>query len=158
MIDRHGRMSAEVVCCIITGMSELNKDDSSSDGSSIPDLQDRGQSDLSSGDNTDSYGEDEMYDDGESWGYKEQTLKQIIISTSDGIFLAIDTPTLYALSLHGHAKVLTIDIPGAFLQPVDAKAKVNSTVDNGATDFCQAKELIRFPTGLTTMKIKLWRS
>ena len=64
MIDRHGRMSAEVVGCIITGMSELNKDDSFSDGSSIPGLQDRGQSDLSSGDDNDSYGEADMYDDG----------------------------------------------------------------------------------------------
>ena len=65
MIDRHGRMSAEVVGCIINGMSELNKDDSSSDSSSMPGLQDRGQSDSSSGDDTDSYGEDNMYDDGE---------------------------------------------------------------------------------------------
>ena len=75
MIDRRGRMIAEVVGYIITGMFELNKDDSSSDGSSMPGLQDRGQSDLSSGDDTDSYGEDDMYDDGECWGCKEQTLK-----------------------------------------------------------------------------------
>ena len=70
-------------------------------------------------------------------------MKRIISGTSDGISLAIDTPTLYALSLHGHVKVLTADIPGAFLYfdlPVDAKAKVNSTLDNGATDFCHAKE------------------
>ena len=161
MIDRHDRMIAEAVGCIITDMSELNKDDPSSDGSSMPGLQDRGQSDLSSGDDTDSYGEDDMYDDGECWGYKEQTLKQIISGTSDGISLAIDTPTLYALSLHGHAKVLTADIPGSFLHfdlPVDTKAKVNSTLNNGARDFCQAKERIRFPTGLTTTKIKLWRT
>ena len=138
MIDRHGRMNAKVVGCIITGISELNKDDSFSDGSSIPGLQDRGQSDLSSGDDTDSYGEDDMYDDGECWGCKEKTLKQIISGTSDGISLASDTPTFYAFSLHGHAKVLTTDIPGAFLHfnlPVDAKAKVNSTRNNGAMDF-----------------------
>ena len=75
MIDRHDRMNAEVVGCIITGMSELNKNDSSSDGSSMPGLLDRGQSDWSSDNDTDSYDDDDMYDDGECWGYKEQTLK-----------------------------------------------------------------------------------
>ena len=70
MIDRHDRMNAEVVGCIITGMSELNKDDSSSDGGSIPSLQDGGQSDWSSDNDTDSYGEDGMYDDKRWWGYK----------------------------------------------------------------------------------------
>ena len=143
MIDRRGRINAEVVSCIITGMSELNKDNSSSGGSSMPGLQDRGQSDLSSGDDTDSYGDDGIYDDGEWWGCKEQTLKQIINGTSDGISLAVDTSTLYALSLYWHVKVLTADIPGAFLHfdlTVDTKAKVNSTLDNRDTDFCKAKE------------------
>ena len=42
MIDRRGKMIAEVVGCIITGMSELNKDDSSSDDGSMPSLQDGG--------------------------------------------------------------------------------------------------------------------
>ena len=136
-------MNAKVVGCIITGMSELNKNDSSSESSSMPTLQGRGQSDLSSSDDTDSYGEDDLYDDGECWGYKEQILKQIISGNSGGISLAIGTPTLYALSLYGHAKVLTVEIPGAFLHfdlTVDTKAKVNSTLDNGDTDFCQAKE------------------
>ena len=64
MIDRHDRMNAEVVGCIITGMPKLNNDDSSSNGSSKPGLHDRGQSDLSSGDDTDSHGEDDMYVDG----------------------------------------------------------------------------------------------
>ena len=76
-------------------------------------------------------------------GCKEQTLKQIISGASDGISLAIDTPTLYALSLHGHAKVLTADIPGAFLHldlPVDNKANVISTPEDCGADFCQAKE------------------
>ena len=80
-----------------------------------------------------------MYDDGEWWGYKEQTLKEIISGTHDGMFIASGTPTLYAFSLHGYAKVLTADIPGAFISvdwPVDTKAKVNSILDNGATDFC----------------------
>ena len=124
-------------------MSEINKDDSSSDGGSMPGLQNRGQSNLYSGDNTNSNGDNDMYDDGEWWEHKERTLKQIISGTSDGTSLASDTPTLYAFSLYGHAKVLTADILGAYISidlPVDAKAKVNSTLDNGATDFCQAKE------------------
>ena len=94
---------------------------------------------MSSGDDTDFYGEDDLYNDGECWGYKEQTLKQIISGNSGGISLAIDTPTLYALSLYRHAKVLTVDIPGAFLYfdlTVDTKAKVNSTLNTGDTDFC----------------------
>ena len=65
MIDRHGSMNAEVVGCIITGMSELNNDDSFIDGGSMPSLQDRGQSDWSSNNDIDSYGDDDMYDDGE---------------------------------------------------------------------------------------------
>ena len=70
MIDRDSRMNAEVVVCIITGMSELNKDDSSSNGGSMPGLQDQGKDDWSSNDGTDSYGDDGMYNDGERWGYK----------------------------------------------------------------------------------------
>ena len=42
MIDRHSRMNDKVVGCIITDMSELNKDDSSSDGGSVSSLQDGG--------------------------------------------------------------------------------------------------------------------
>ena len=55
------------------------------------------------------------------------------------MLLTSGTPSLYAFSLHGHAKVLTTDIPGAFLSvdwPVDAKVKMNSILDNGAKDFC----------------------
>ena len=78
-----------------------------------------------------------------SGGYKKQTLKQIISGTQGGLSLASNTPTLYAFSLHGYAKVLTADIPGAFLSAdwqVDVKVKVNSVLDNGATDFCQARD------------------
>ena len=70
-------------------------------------------------------------------------MKQIISGTSDGISLAIDTPILYAHSLHGHAKVLTVDIPGTYISinlPVDGKAKVNYTHGNADVDICQAKE------------------
>ena len=61
MIDRHGRMNAEVIDCIIIDMAKLIKDDSSSDGGSMPSLQDGGQSDWSSNNDTDSYGDDDMY-------------------------------------------------------------------------------------------------
>ena len=50
-------------------------------------------------------------------------MKQIISGTQGGLSLASNTPTLYAFSLHGYAKVLTADILGAFLSvnwPVDA--------------------------------------
>ena len=84
-----------------------------------------------------------MYDDGEWWGYKELTLKQIISGVHDGMFLTSGTPTLYAFNLHGYAKVLTVDILGTFISidwPVDAKVKLNPIPDNGVKDFCQAKE------------------
>ena len=38
MIDRDRRINVEVVGCIITKMSELNKDDSSSGNGSMPSL------------------------------------------------------------------------------------------------------------------------
>ena len=76
-------------------------------------------------------------------GIKEQTVKQIISGASVGISLATDTPTLYVFSLHGHAKVLTANVPGAFMQ-VDLIAKneanVISTLKGGGIDFCQARE------------------
>ena len=109
-------------------------------------LQDGGQSNWSSDNDTDSYGDDEMYDDGEWWGYMGQTLKQIISRTQGGLSLASNTPTLYTFILHGYAKVLTADILGAFLsvnRPVDAKVQVNTIYNpnpNETTDFCQAKE------------------
>ena len=124
-------------------MSVLNMDDSSSEDGSMPGLQERARSDSSSSDGTDSYGENDLYEDGESWGCKEQTLKQIISGASGGMSLAIDTPTLYAFSLHGHAKVLTADVPGAFMQvdlSVKNEAKVISTLKDSGVDFCQAKE------------------
>ena len=119
MIDRDSRMNAEVVGCIITGISELNNDDFSSDSGTMPSLQNRGQDDWFSNDGTDSYGEDGMYNNVECWGYKARTLKQIISNTQGGMFLASDTPTLYAFSLHRYAKV-----------------NVNSVLHNGATECC----------------------
>ena len=71
MIKRDRRMNAEVIGCIITGMSELNKKkNSSSDDDSMPGLQDRAKEDSSSNGDTDLYVDDVIYDDGEYWGYK----------------------------------------------------------------------------------------
>ena len=75
MIDRENRTNAEVVGCIITGISELNNDNFSSDSGTIPNLQDRSQDDWLSNNGTDSYDEDGMYNDVECWGYKARTLK-----------------------------------------------------------------------------------
>ena len=58
-------MNAEVVGCIINGMSELNKNDLSSDDDSMPSLQDQANEDSSSDSNTNSYGDNGIYDDGE---------------------------------------------------------------------------------------------
>ena len=132
---------------------------------SRPGLQERARSDSSSsGDDTDSLYGSELCPDGEPWGCQEQTLKQIISGTSTDLSLFSDTPTLYAFSLHGHAKVLTTDVPGAFIQvnlPVKDEANIfpalsrvrtiwkekrNCTIKSRLVrevvdvDFCQAKE------------------
>ena len=58
-------MNAEVVGSITTGMSELNRDDSSSDDRSMPSLHSRASSAWYSDNETDSYDDNGMYDDGE---------------------------------------------------------------------------------------------
>ena len=45
MIKRERRMNTETIGCIITRMSELNKNKSSGDGDSMPNLQDRASKD-----------------------------------------------------------------------------------------------------------------
>ena len=109
MIDRDVRMNAEMVGCIITGMSQLNNE-SSSDDDSMPGLQERAREDSSSettkDSDTDSYGDDGMYDDGENWGYKALTLKQIIGGTHEEISFG-NSPNLYAFRLHVYNKVET---------------------------------------------------
>ena len=165
MIERQSRIDDEVVGCVISGMAVLNSDDSSSEDGSMPGLQDRARSDSSSsGDNTGSSQGSELYPDGEPWGCQEKTLKQILSGTSNGLSLASDTPTLYALSLHGHAEVVTADVSGAFLHvelPERYKANVfpapgrvrtiqrvkrNGTIKSRLVrevvdvDFCQAQE------------------
>ena len=87
----------EVVGAVITNMRTLMEDDSgsdtssmpglqergredssSSDGSSMPLLQDRALEDSSSDDDSKSYDEDGIYSDGEHCAYRAPTLKQII--------------------------------------------------------------------------------
>ena len=164
MMERQSKLDDKVVGCTISSMSVLNIDDSSSEDGSMPGLQERARSDSSSGDDTDSMCGSELYVDGESWGYQEQTLKQIISGTSIGLSLAADMPTLYAFSIHEHTKVLTIDIPESFMQvdltvknetnvpPTLGKARTfqkekrNGTIKSRLVrevvdvDFCQAQE------------------
>ena len=98
MIERQSRIDDEVVGCVISGMSVLNNDDSSSKDGSMPGLQERARSDSSSsGDDTGSLCGSKLYPDGEPWGCQEKTLKQIISGTSSGLSLASDTPTLLSL-------------------------------------------------------------
>ena len=89
----------------MSGLQERAREDSSSsEGLSMPPLQERAKEDSSSNEDTKSYGEDGIYNDGESWGYKVLTLNQIIGGNSDGLFPR-SCPTLYAFSLHGYAQV-----------------------------------------------------
>ena len=80
------------------------EDSSSSDGSSMPLLQDRAREDSSSDDDTKSYDEDGIYDDGKRCGYKARTLKQIIGGDSSGLF-PNNRLTLFTYSLHGYAQI-----------------------------------------------------
>ena len=67
----------------------------------MPYLQEKARENSSNDNDTDAYGEDVIYDDGESWGYKALTLSQIIGGKSSGMF-PINLPTLYAFSWHGY--------------------------------------------------------
>ena len=121
-IERYMRMNTTVVGCIITKMSELNKDGSFSNDDSILDLQVRARENSSSNNDTDSFGDDEIYNDGEYWGYKTQTLNQIIGEKSNGMFPNI-IPTLYAFSWYGYAKI-----------------SANPVIRNEDPDFHQARD------------------
>ena len=70
----------------------------------MPGLQDRAREDSSSDEDTDSYGEDGIYDDGEPWGYKALLLKQII-GEKPGCMFPSNIPILYAFNLYGYAQV-----------------------------------------------------
>ena len=136
----------EVVGAVITNMRALMKDDSdsdtssmpglqergredssSSDGSSMPLLQDRAREDSSSDDDSKSYEEDGIYSDGEHCVYRAPTLKQIISTNwltgvvCDGRFRC-GSVALFKYSLLG---------------PTLLQAKCNT---HPKLDFCQAKE------------------
>ena len=64
MIKQDKRMNPEVIGTIITNMSELIKDNSSSEGGSMPGLQERTRENLSSNDETNSCDDDDDDDDG----------------------------------------------------------------------------------------------
>ena len=73
MMERQPKLDDEIVGCIISGMSVLNINDSSSEDGSMLGLQERAWSDSSSSDGSDSFGGNNLYEDGESWGCKEKT-------------------------------------------------------------------------------------
>ena len=94
----------ELVGALITNMCEFMEDEATSDDDSMPGLQDRARSELSSSDgssmpflqsqaskysssddDTTSCGEDGLYDDGEHCAYKAPTLKEIIGTNFKGI-------------------------------------------------------------------------
>ena len=93
MIEWKQRVDIKAIGAIITNFREVAHNDSSSDeksmqglqeraredsssskGSSIPPLQERAKEDSSSDKDTKSYDEGDIYNDGESWGYKALTL------------------------------------------------------------------------------------
>ena len=97
-------MTGEIVGALITNLHKFLEEESSSDDSSVPGLQDRGLFDslssngssmpilqaraaefLSSDNGTMSCDEDGVYDDGEHCGYKARSLKQIIGTNVIGV-------------------------------------------------------------------------
>ena len=65
MIELDRKLNPEVIGCIITGISELNKEKSSSDNDLMLDLQERAREDSSSNGDTVSYGDNRIYKDEE---------------------------------------------------------------------------------------------
>ena len=125
MIEREQKMNSETVGGIITNLQETieKKNSSSSEDESMPGLQERARKNSSSDEDTNFFGEDGIYDNGEPWGSKELSLKQIIGGKSGGMFHS-NIPTLYAFSWYGYAQVSK--------NPVD--------VVKNKLDFHQAKE------------------
>ena len=139
MIEHEQKVNSETVNGIITDLREaVGSDYSSSKDGSMPGLQERAMAELSSDRDIDSFGKEGIYDNGETWGFKELSLKQVVGGKPSGMFPS-NVPTLCAFSWHGYAQVCKNP-------PVEAKS-----------DFYHAKEYIRFPTGLTTTKTQLWR-
>ena len=79
MIEHEQKVNGEAIGDINTNLREaIESDSSSSEDESMPDLQERAREDSSSDGDTNSFGDDGIYDDGEQWGPKELSLKQII--------------------------------------------------------------------------------
>ena len=104
MIEQEQQMNNKAVGAIITNLRKAIQINSPSKNGSLSGLQKRAREDSSSNDDTDSCGEDGIYDDGEPWGYKALTLSQIIGSKPSGMFPS-NVPALYAFSWYGYAQV-----------------------------------------------------
>ena len=91
---------------IITNLREvIENESSSSEDGSMSDLQDWAKEDaLSSDGDTNLFGDDGIYDNGEQWGPNELSLKHIIGGKPGGMFPS-NISTLYAFSWHGYAQV-----------------------------------------------------
>ena len=97
-------MNNKAVGAIITNLRKAIQSDSSSEDGSMPGLQERARKKSSSNDDTDSCGEDGIYDNGEPLRYKALILSQIIGGKPGGIF-PNSVPTLYASSWHRYTQV-----------------------------------------------------
>ena len=145
-VDTADEVVDEVVGAVTTNMRELMNDDSGSDTSSMPGLQERGQEDSSSSDSSSmpilqdraredsssdddskSCEEDGIYSDGEHCGYKARTLKQIISTNSVG-------DEDYGDRFHSNSMAL---FKYSILRPAQFHIKYNT---HPKSDFCQAKE------------------
>ena len=105
MIEHEQKVNGEAIGDINTNLREaIESDSSSSEDESMPDLQERAREDSSSDRDTNSFGENGIYDNGEQWGPKELSLRQIIDKKSGGMF-SNNVPTLYAFSWHGYAQI-----------------------------------------------------
>ena len=87
MIEHEQKVNSENIGGIITNLQEAIKNgSSSSEDGSMSGLQERAREDEFSDEDTNTFGEDGIYDDGEPWGFKELSLKQFIGGKPGGIF------------------------------------------------------------------------
>ena len=98
MTEHEQKVNGEAIGGIITNLHEaIKSESSSSEDGSMPDLQERAREDSASDKDTNSFGDDGIYDDGEQWGPKELSLKQIIGGNPGGMFPS-NISALYAFS------------------------------------------------------------
>ena len=99
------KVNSETVVGIITNLREaIENEFSSSEDGSMPGIHERAREDSSSDEDTNSVGEDGIYDNGEPWGFMKLSLKQVIGGKPGGMF-PNNISTLSAISWHGYAKV-----------------------------------------------------